>query len=199
MKKTFTLLMIFMVGVALLTYVPASSAAEPQPLPKLKAAEVKIPKAAVLAAMERAHGPLTVMCPGARAALLAYNACKKQCAERAEAAPITPAELESCGNITAAQCADMLIAKRAENCIKTPGVGCADEFDKLQKENSECKKCAELKAQTQVAINDVKAKATAVAKAEAALAAAKAAHDTAVRKLRAVVFATGMVCEAAKK
>jgi hypothetical protein len=79
MKKTFLILLaIFMAGALSLMFAPTSSAAEPQLPAQLKATDVKIPAAAVQAAIERAHGPLVVMCPGARAALAAYNTCKQQ-------------------------------------------------------------------------------------------------------------------------
>jgi hypothetical protein len=200
MKKTFLILLaIFMAGALSLMFAPTSSAAEPQLPAQLKATDVKIPAAAVQAAIERAHGPLVVMCPGARAALAAYNTCKQQCAARAAAAPITPAELASCGNMTAAQCADMLIARRAEQCIHAAGVGCADEYAKLQAENAECKKCNELKVAAAAAIRDVQAKAAAVAAAERALANARAQLSAAQAKAAALVIKRNQMCAAAAR
>lgn len=200
MKKTFVILLaIFMAGALLFMFAPTSSAAEPQLPAPLKATEVKIPAAAVQAAIERAHGPIVVVCPGARGELAAYNACKVRCAQAAAAAPITPAELASCGSMTAAQCAEMLVARRAQNCIHTPGAGCADEFAKLQRENWECRKCAELKTQAAAAINDVRAKAAAVAAAERALANARAALAASQARAHALVDARNRMCAAAKK
>lgn len=201
MKRAITLLLaIFMVGVTLVMFAPTASAAEPQLPDKLKATDVKIPKAAVQAAIEKAHGAVIVMCPGAKAALAAYNACKQQCAERAEHTPLTPADLELCGSMTAAQCAEMLIARRAQACIHTFGAaGCADEYAKLQIENAECKRCAELKTQAAAAINDVRAKAAAVARTEAALANARLALAAAQARANALVNARNRMCAAAQR
>jgi hypothetical protein len=201
MKKSFLILLaIFMAGALLLMFAPTSSAAEPQLPAVLKAPDVKIQAPAVQAAIERAHGPIVVVCPGARPELVAYNACKQRCAQAAANAAITPAELASCGSMTAAQCAEMLVARRAHNCIHTAGaVGCADEFAKYQRENWECKKCAELKTQAAAAINDVKGKAAAVAAAERALANARAQLAAAVAKANALTARRDQMCAAAAR
>jgi hypothetical protein len=206
MKKTFMILLaIFMAGALLFMFTPTSSAAGPAAADlkvpaKLQATAVKIPASSVRAAIERAHGPLVVMCPGARAALAAYNACKQRCADAAAHAPLTPADLEMCGNMTAAQCADVIIARRAQACINQPmPAGCGDEYAKLQRENYECKKCAELRTQAAAAINDVRAKAAVVARLEAQLAAARAQLSAADRRMHAIVAARDRMCAAAQR
>lgn len=177
-------------------YVPASSAAEPV---ALKAADVKILKSAVLAAIERAHGPIALVCPGARGELAAYNACKQRCAQAAAAAPVTPADLQACGSMTAQECATWLIEKRAKECIQTPGVGCADEYAKLQTELWQCKKCAELKLAEAAAERDVAAKLRAYGAAKAAYERAAAALHAAKVKEHKLEDLRKRMCAAAAK
>jgi hypothetical protein len=177
-------------------FAPTSSAAEPA---ALKPADVKIQAAAVKAAIERAHGPIVLVCPGARPELAAYNTCKQQCAERAAQAPITPADLQACGSMTAQECATWLIEKRAKECIQTPGAGCADEYGKLQNELLQCKKCAELKQAEAAAEKDLAAKLRAYAAAKAAYERAAAALFAAKTKEQRLEDLRKRICAAAAK
>lgn len=167
---------------------------------KLAASEIKIAKADVQAVIERATGPVTSECQGAQAAAQAYASCKDTCAKAAQTAPITPAELEKCGNQSAADCAALLVSTRAHACINAPSpAGCKDEYAKLQVENAECKNCNELKTITEKAIEATKTQAKVVAQAEAALAQARA--QLAVQEARAAALAakTAKACADASK
>ncbi len=168
--------------------------------PRLTAGEVRIPKAAVQAAIERATGPLSSECKGAQAALQAYNACKDKCATSAQTAPITPVELEKCGSMSAEDCAAQLISTRAHACINAPApTGCKDDYAKLQTENAECKNCNELKTATEKAVDATKAQAKVVAQAEAALAQARAQLAAAEAKAAALAAKTAKACADAQK
>jgi hypothetical protein len=188
-------------GVAVLA--PGESAAGPPALrlpPRLSPAEVRIPKTAVQAAIEKATGPVASECKGAQAALQAYTACKDRCATAAQTAPITPLELEKCGNMSAEDCAEQLISSRAQACINAPSpAGCKDEFAKLQVENAECKSCNELKSATEKAVDATKAQAKVVAQAEAALAQARAQLAAAEARASALAAKTARTCADAQK
>lgn len=167
---------------------------------RLAAADIKLSKAAVLANIERATGPAASECPGAKAALQAYESCKANCATAAENAPITPAELERCGDQSAADCAELLIASRARACINAPPpAGCRDEWAKLQQENAECKSCNDLMDATDKAVDAMKAQARVVAQAEAALAHARAHLEVAAARARALSAKAQRACAAAQK
>ncbi len=180
------------------TYPVAKPVAQTQ-TPVLKPADINIQKSAVAAAIERAIGPIRLDCPGAKMALTAYNACKDRCAASAQNAPITAADLLSCGNMTASDCANMLVNQRAQACVKAAGVGCADEYAKLQKENTECKGCNDLKNQAQNALNAVQAQAKAVAQAEANLAQARAKMHSLQVQASALANKRNAVCAAAAR
>lgn len=168
--------------------------------PVLKPADIKIPQSAVKAAIEKAIGPIRLDCPGAKMALNAYNTCKERCATSAQNAPITAADLQSCGNMTASDCANMLVNQRAQACVKAVGLaGCADEYAKLQRENAECKGCNDLKAQAQNAVNAANAQAKAVAQAEANLAQARSKWHSLQVQASALVNKRNAVCAAAAR
>lgn len=167
---------------------------------KLASSEIKISKADVQAIIEKATGPVTSECQGAQSAAQAYTTCKDNCAKAAQTAPITPAELEKCGNQSAADCAAMLVSTRAQACINAPSpAGCKDEYAKLQSENAECKNCNDLKSTTEKAIDATKAQAKVVAQAEAALAQARAQLAAQEARAAALAAKTAKACADASK
>lgn len=204
MKKFCVLAIVFCVTLMFSTTVWAADPADkplaqPQ-LPVLKPADIKIQKSAVKAAIEKAVGPIRLDCPGAKMALNAYNACKERCATSAQNAPITVADLQSCGSMTASDCANMLVNQRAQACVHAVGLaGCGDEYAKLQRENAECKSCNDLKSQAQDSLNAVRAQAKVVAQAEANLAQARSKMHSLQVQAGALVNKRNAVCAAAAR
>lgn len=167
---------------------------------RLAPAEIKISKADVQSVIERVTGPAASECPGAQAALQAYETCKSNCATTAQNTPITPAELEKCGNQSAADCAALLVATRARACINAPPpAGCRDEYAKLQQENAECKSCNALTDATEKAVEATKAQARVVAQAEAALAQARAQLEAIEARANILAAKAARVCAAAQR
>lgn len=197
-------------GVAALAIGLAAAAPPPAPgkpvmafkqLPRrLVAADIRIPKADVQSIIDKVTGQITSECTGAKDALAAYNTCKDKCSQDAQNSPITPAELEKCGNQSAADCAAMLIATRARACINSPApAGCKDAFAKLQLENAECKTCNDLKTFADKAVDATEAQAKVVAQAEAALQQARAQLDALEARAAALNARAQRACAAAKK
>lgn len=180
---------------------PPTATATATPMPPVPTpALVKIRATAVRAAIERAVKAGKSECAGAVAAEHAYAACNGKCAQKAETAPITPAELAKCGSQSAEDCAAQLVASRAKDCVAAPApAGCKDEYVKLQLENSECKSCKDLTASAAIGAAAVKAQAKAVAQAEEALAQARATLAAYEGMAGAQEAKTAKVCAAAKK
>jgi hypothetical protein len=192
--------MAIVLGSAALAWGEAPAKLPPMPQKPTANAIQALLKARVAGAIGAVTGKLINDCAGSKAALEAYNKCKTDCASKAENTPITPAEMEKCGSMTAAACAEMLVKIRAQACITAPApAGCTDELRSLQKENMECAGCKKLTAMAAAQIAEVKEADAAVQKLEKELADARAKQTMAARRLEGLEVAAKRLCAAAAK